>query len=365
MEQLFFELLQVAVGRRVCLSRTPSPEEWQTLFGWSGKQTVMGVCFVAVQRLHSQGQVPPQRLIFEWLGAAEQIRQVNDVVTKRCKTVQKRFSDEGIRSAILKGQAIATYYGEELQQYRQSGDIDVYVDCGLQRALQFAKANGKDDTPKWDYKHLHLDVFRDTEVEVHYRVEVLLNLWKNRRLQCWLKANEAMLFDEGSELTMPSCAFNTFYILLHIYRHFLYEGVGMRQLMDYYFVLEKNDGRMPAFADGSTLEDVLRYFGMMRFAQGLMWVMRTVFNIDKRLLPIAPLESEGRFILNEVMTGGNFGHYGERQKKSPSHGKLQTVKVVCQHNLHLLRHYPADGVWAPLWFVWHKCWKNNMKRKLK
>lgn len=365
MEQLFFELLQVAVGRRTCLSRPPSPEEWQTLFEWSGKQAVMGVCFVAIQRLHSQGQVPPQSLIYEWLGAAEQIRQTNAVVTKRCMTVQKRFADEGIRSAILKGQAIATNYGEELQQYRQSGDIDVYVDCGLQRALQFAKANGKDDTPKWDYKHLHLDVFRDTEVEVHYRVEVLLNLWKNRRLQRWLKANEAMLFDEESELTMPSCAFNTFYILLHIYRHFLYEGVGMRQLMDYYFVLVKNDGRMPAFADGRTLEGVLRYFGMMRFGRGLMWVMQAVFGTEQRLLPVEPLESEGRFILDEVMTGGNFGHYDERLKKTTGHGKLHTVMAVCHHNLHLLRHYPADVVWAPLWFPWHKSWKLWTRIKMK
>ena len=55
--------------------------------------------------------------------------------------------------------------------------------------MQFAYDNGQKDV-NWDYKHLHLDVFKDAEVEVHYRVEVLLNLWKNKRLQRWFREHQ-------------------------------------------------------------------------------------------------------------------------------------------------------------------------------
>lgn len=55
-EQLFFELIQVAIGKLICLSRTPSEEEWKELYEIDKKQSLVGVCFAGVQRL--QGQHP-------------------------------------------------------------------------------------------------------------------------------------------------------------------------------------------------------------------------------------------------------------------------------------------------------------------
>ena len=269
------------------------------------------------------------------------------------------MTEAGIRSSILKGQAVAGFYGEELAMYRQSGDIDVYVDCGMERALAFAQDAGQHKV-KWDYKHLHLDVFQDTEVEMHYRVEVMLNLWKNSRLQRWFKAHTEEIFANGTNgMVTPMVEFNVFYILLHIYRHFLYEGVGMRQLMDYYFVLRHTDT-----TENTEIIKILKKFGMMRFARGIMWVMQKVFGLEEKYMVCEPLEREGRFILKEVMAGGNFGHYDERLHNS-RHSKLETVKSICQHNRHLVQHYPSEVVWPPVWFAWHKCWKTRMQMKLK
>jgi len=296
--------------------------------------------------------------------------------------LQKKLEDSGIRSSILKGQGIASYYGE-LASLRQPGDIDIYVDCERKKALQFAKSVGSKDV-EWDYKHLHLDVFPDTEVEVHYRVEVLLNLRKNRKLQKWFKGIEDDIFGqevnlsrirESENLCIPTVEFNLFYILLHIYRHFLYEGVGVRQLMDYYFVLKANTNNpndtngslrsklhenhnenLSSSTDYTDLTDLLKQFGMWKFARGLMWVMQRVFGLEKEYMICEPQEDEGRFILSEVMEGGNFGHYDERLS-SDQGGKLQTMKKVVKHNVHLMRHYPSEIIWPPVWFVWYKLWK--------
>lgn len=368
---IFFDLLKVAVGQKRCLSYTPNAEEWQKMFDMAEKQAVLGVCFKAVEVLHLQKQTPPQELLYEWIGAAESIRATNELVNKRCSKLQANLDAAGIRSSILKGQAIAKLYRNvdlglnlndnsvDLSMYRQSGDVDVYVDCGLKEALQFAKKNGCKDV-EWDYKHLHLNVFQDTEVEIHYRVEVMLNIWKNRKLQKWFKKHEEWLFCQQEELIAPTIEFNRFYILLHIYRHFLYEGVGMRQLMDYYFVLKAQN---ESIIDNAQLIITLKEFAMMRFARGIMWVMQTVFGLEKEYLICEPLEREGQFILKEIMTGGNFGHYDERINKN-RHGKMDTVKAVCKHNWHLIQHYPSEVIWPPIWFVCHKCWKITMRRQL-
>lgn len=412
---LLLELLQIALGKRDRLSHVPSKEEWRDLFADAQKQSVVGIAFAGVQRLPEE-QWPPRALLFEWIGAAESIKQRNATLDRQCVKLQKRFGEAGIRSSILKGQGVARYYNDrpsssiinenpehnssriletsrtsdqgragefenstsnmhELSSLRQPGDIDIFVDCGRERALQFAHDCGMRDV-RWDYKHLHLHVFKDTEVEVHYRVEVLLNLWKNRKLQKWLKDHEDMLFSQNGDLVTPTVEFNRFYILLHIYRHFLYEGVGLRQLMDYFFVLKtacgrpsssisneklkQNQSRIIEFENSSMdyaeLTDWLKQFGMWKFARGVMWVLQEAFGLEKEYMLGEPLESEGRFILSEVMAGGNFGHHDKRLS-SDKRGKLQTVKKVVKHNAHLMRHYPAEIIWPPLWFVWHKWWK--------
>lgn len=355
MGRLFFELLRVAVGQQDCLSHTPTAYEWRELYAMAEKQAVLGICFHGVERLHKQKQTPPQDLLFEWIGITEYIKQKNAFLDKQCEKLQAMLKEVGIRSSILKGQGIARYYGE-LAHFRQPGDIDIYVDCGRDRALQFAYDNGQKDV-NWDYKHLHLDVFKDAEVEVHYRVEVLLNLWKNKRLQRWFREHQDAIQSskfkvQGGEIITPTTEFNVFYILLHIYRHFLYEGVGLKQIVDYYMTLRMvNCSRLMVHDYVNAVHE----FRMEKFAKGLMWVMHETLGMSREWMLWEPDEKEGRYILNQVMTGGNFGHHDERLKHTC--GKIGAVKAILTHNLHLLTHYPSDVIWAPVWIVWHKLWK--------
>lgn len=55
-------------------------------------------------------------------------------------------------------------------------------------------------------------------------------------LQC---SNVVILPDGFGEITVPTLSFNVIYILSHLYRHVFTEGIGLRQLLDYYFVIEK------------------------------------------------------------------------------------------------------------------------------
>lgn len=56
--------------------------------------------------------------------------------------------------------------------------------------------------------------------------------WFDRRF-----SDSDVLMVGGKEIHVTSLAFNRIYVLNHIYRHLLYEGVGLRQFLDYYFVL--------------------------------------------------------------------------------------------------------------------------------
>lgn len=214
---------------------------------------------------------------------AAKIQQRNELVNRQCAELAESLKLRGYRSCVLKGQGVAALYKFrdenleliDLSALRQSGDIDVYVDCGRAKAIEFARSI--QDEVDWDYKHLHLDIFTDTEVELHYVPEVLLNLRKNKKLQKWFKDHQDMIFTKQGELVSPSVEFNACYILLHIYRHFLYEGVGLRQLIDYYFVLRAANKEGFKVSGGQEFQELLRTFGMMRFVRGVMWIIAHVF----------------------------------------------------------------------------------------
>lgn len=360
-DKLFFELLQIALGNRERLSVVPSVEEWTEMYAEPERQAVTGILLQGIERLPAE-QRPSQEILLQWIGVGQMIEQQNRLLDERCKWLLDKLKNAGLDGTILKGQGIAQLYDKELRSQRQSGDIDVYVNCGIRKALAFAKSQGLKDV-EWDYKHLHLNLWDDIEVEMHYRVEVLLNLWKNRRLQKWFQKHQDAMFcnlnhnDNLNEIVTPTVEFNVFYILLHIYRHFLYEGVGLRQIVDYYFVLKAIANTDSTDKTDYALEAVSQ-FGMEKLAKGLMWMMHEALGMPREWMLWEPNEKEGKYILEEVMAGGNFGHHDERLQHGG--GKWNTVKQVCMHNWHLLSHYPSDVIWAPVWFLWHKVWKTWM-----
>ena len=346
---LFFELIRVAMGQQGCLSLTPSAGEWLLLYEMAERQALLGVCFAGVKKLEQQQQMPPQQLYFQWLAVAAQIQGRNEQQNKQCRELQKRLNDSGLRSSILKGQGVAALYPEELQMLRQPGDIDVYVDCGRRKALEYVRSIGQKNV-EWDIKHLHLHIFKDTEVEMHYQVENLMVPWRNRRWHRWYEEHTEDIFCQQGDLITPYVAFNQVYILLHTFRHAVTGGVGLRQVMDCYFVVQSLELRVHGY------ENLLRSFGMLRFTRGLMWLLGHVFGLERERMLCEPDEKEGRFLLDEIMQGGNFGHYDERYK-TRRRGHVWTLLKITRRNVRLLTYYPMEVLWTPWWYVRHFFWK--------
>lgn len=166
MNQLFYELIQVALGVRVCLSHSPTADEWRSLYDMAKKQSLVGVCFAGVQRLVEQRQEPPEMLYLTWMGMAAKIQQRNEVVNRQCTELQARLAADGFRSCVLKGQGVASIYSEHLRGLRQSGDIDVWMDAPKGEVVEYVMK--KASTNEFDQKHIHFHYFDDTEVEVHW-----------------------------------------------------------------------------------------------------------------------------------------------------------------------------------------------------
>ncbi len=281
-------------------------------------------------------------------------------------------------------------------------------------------------------------------VELHSTPALLNSPLHNSRLQRWLKrnadlqcSNRIALPNNAGEVAVPTLSFNIIYQLCHLFHHCFYEGVGLRQIVDYYLVLKNTDfsgntngvsgntdegclflntdftdftDRIGGNAesdgslmntdftdftdrlDGNTdrgcfllntdctdctdsssgglgevdsggalvaLQEVLKWLGLWEFAGAVMYVLREVMGLDEKRMICVPDERRGRLLLEEIMAGGNFGRYDERNNFGQ--GALWHNIQRFRRDWRMLRFYPSEALSEPLFRACHFLWRWKQK----
>lgn len=349
---LIQELIAVSLGVRQTLGHVPDESEWQRLFQTAEQQAVAGVCFVGVQRLREQGVGPSRELYKKWLTAAARIRQLNGQMNRWTSELCRNIEAAGISCCVLKGQSLGRWYGEQFAMLRQSGDIDVWMLANHREVIRWGQA--RSGIWYYDYHHADLTAFHGVEVELHYRPTISRNLWRNHRLQQWFReegSNLIQYWDEAG-FPVPGQSFNLVLVLNHNFWHLLYEGVGMRQMMDLYFVLLHADN-----TDVSAVRNLLQHFGLRKFASASMWLMHEVFGLPASRMICEPDEQSGRFLLQEVLLAGNFGHYDARLNRGRFKSRFMLMLNWMKHSFRLFRYYPAEVLWTPVGILYISLWR--------
>lgn len=355
----FIKLLRITLGHTERFPSDISNDEWARIFTIAQQQTLVGVLFSGIERLPVELR-PPRHLLLQWYAMTERIKQTNKLLNKRAVETEEYFVNENFACCILKGQGVAVYYPNP--PLRTPGDIDLWLDGGHEHIHDFART--RVGLQGVTYQHIHYPLYNDVEVEVHTTPGSLSSPWINRRLQRYFKEivetkcfSRASLPEGVGEITVPEVEFNLVYLLLHMYKHLLGEGIGLRQMMDYYYTLMQP-------IDADVRERVvwrLKEFKMLRFARATMYVMREVFGLDDALMLVAPDEDEGRFLLNEIMLSGNFGKYDARIDHKNHHWLLPRVWNSIKRKWKFLTHYPNELLWDIPFRMWQYCWSRWVK----
>lgn len=267
----------------------------------SKKQSLVGICFAGLQKLYnSVNQEPKTQNLDEvqyltWMGMAAKIQQRNEVVNRQCVELQAKLAADGFKSCILKGQGVAQTYPDQLKGLRQSGDIDVWMWCEgslkERRAKIIEYARKREPDAKAFIHHVDCRVFEDTETEFHYLPSWFNSPISHSRFLKWCESQiEEQMNHKIGEITTPTAFFNSIYLLAHIYQHLFQEGIGLRQLMDFYFILCSDEAKS---IDRAEWVKTVRTFSMGRLAGAIMWVLHEVFALSKELMLCEQDEKEG------------------------------------------------------------------------
>lgn len=370
----FLEFLRYCIGDAQQPPVSAKGIDWMEMMAWAESQAIVGVVYQGILKGGKELEIPFDDLM-EWVGYAQQIEAQNRLVNQRCVEIAAAFQNDGFETCILKGQGNAAMYPSPL--LRNPGDIDLWVRrqnnderqsnrltgfsrqkdirTEIKEIIRFVKERNPEARAL--YHHIDLGEFKGVEVEVHYRPSFLSDPVHNRRLQKWFRCHTestdtAELADGVGRINVPNWEFNVVFQLSHVYNHLLHEGIGLRQIIDYYYLLKTTNFTNFTNFEGHSL---LRRLGLWEIAGAMMWVLNEVLGLEETYLIAPKDERRGRLLLAEIMKGGNFGFYDVENQRADSQLKKNWLRI--RRDLRMMRYFPSECLWEPVFRVYHFFWR--------
>ena len=238
---LFVELIQVALGTRTELSRIPSENEWEQIYDTAAKQSLVGVVLSGIEAIRAKNVElsVPKVLLLQWIGEVQVIEQQNKKLNEAAEHLTSIFKNGGLRSCVLKGQGVTRSYdvrckksdvrgknseqssdSSRVQEFkgsqdllneramletsgslslrRQPGDIDLWVEGGREKVLQFLKSSCL-KTGTVVIHHVDTSIIDGVETEVHFLPSYSYNYLRYIKYKKFFKEEANQQFDHFDE----------------------------------------------------------------------------------------------------------------------------------------------------------------------
>ncbi len=404
--QIFFDFLRFCIGSAKEIPGSLKEVDWKELYAIAKKQCLVGILFDGIKKLPAEYVGMKKELLLQWMAESQMLEKANVRLNDAAIQISEWFGKKGFRTCILKGQGNALMYPNPYS--RTPGDIDIWVEGEDKRVISFVRSISphekacyhhiefpsykgvevevhyrpsfllcflhnrklqkyyervKEEQFSHCYHHIEFPSYKGVEVEVHYRPSFLLCFLHNRKLQKYYERvkeeqfSHRVMFGEQREVAIPTVEFNLIFQLTHIYAHLMNEGIGLRQLVDYYYVLISDD--LSLIRD--RVQKELKELGLWKFAGGIMYIMQEVFGMPASRLIVPPNEKYGKFVLDEVLEAGNFGKHDARNRfgRSQLGHNLQRV----YRDIRLVRYFPGEALCEPIFRTWHFFWRLKHRRQ--
>lgn len=348
---LFQELILISLGKRDGFSRRLTDKDWTSIYMEAQRQSLAGVLLTGVEKVIASGENKPKFLI-QWIAQTLTLENRNRQLDARCKDITDIFNGIGLRCCVLKGQGVAMLYPNPLR--RQSGDIDLWVEGNRGDIYKTLKARWK--VGETVIHHADVEIFKDTPTEIHFIPSFTYSPFLYRKYKKFFKRyadRQFANYDKTVGFAYPTPEFNAVYSLMHIFHHVLHEGIGLRQLLDYYYILKSLDKeqRLPVFEE-------MRHLGLAKFVEVVMYVEQRMFGLESEFWLCQPNERLGKHLLAEIELAGNFGKYDERNQQVNRKNGMHVYLHNVRRNFVFFEFAPSEVLWAPIWkpchFVWRK-----------
>lgn len=323
-KQIFTELLQAALRKGGEVPYLPTAKEWTRVYEESERQAIVGVMLSGLDKISST-QRPPQELLLQWIGVGQMIEQRNAVMDNAVVSLCKRLDSHDIQYLVVKGQTVAALYPQK--GTRQSGDIDFIVHpSDWERTYRlFAYELGEETIDTHSEKHVEWE-----KDGISYEMHRWLNDFASKEHQRYW--DEVVMKEawehpysveiEGYDIPTLAPVYNVLFIFVHLFYHLINEGVGLRQFVDWYVLIDTLE------ISAESLEKCLKGIGLYDAFCGCGAVLTDYLGLQEEKFPFAISEKYHKLahkIVENILKVGNFGH--NRQYAHP-HGVIHGLQQM-------------------------------------
>lgn len=274
--------------------------QWECVLELGTAQGVTGLLFSGVESLPPEIVVPEQ-VIFRLMVEADRIMRKTGKVSKAADSLVKALEAKGLHPIIMKGPAVAAYYQDP--NLRESGDLDIFLRPGeFEAAVDTLSIKDYHKDPDGNI----LYSWEGVPIDQHPRY---FDLHSKKSLELETDSPEARLL----------------MLSLHIRKHCMGAGVGLRQICDmamaYRALLKQSDNQ--------------RLLDLYKKSRSSRWNLLLASFIKEYLGDVPLPYAAGTSLPNPaplhkiVFSGGSFGHYdpSRRQalKKGGASRKIDTL----------------------------------------
>lgn len=322
-EKELFDLLKLSLWSRSdsALQQLDGEEEvvaerlrnffWNAFFRLAKEQCVIGLTADVLVSCKGKIGVPGDVLLI-WIGLTMKLEQHNLKMNRMVISLYGKLRSLGWHPVLMKGQAFAQNYPNPL--HRVCGNIDLYIkqqdDCKktIDWAIRVGGHAHQGNESAWEHKHFAVDL-KGFEVELHYQMCRFENHRLQQRLQNIIDhefaANDPYYVQiEGEEIETVPPTLSVLHQLMHITRHLLEAGIGIRQICDLAVYVDRHCDEINA--------DVLRQYveelQLDEVAEALGYILVEMLGLKKEKWPLGIVADHAGFIIREIFDGGNFGH---------------------------------------------------------
>ena len=334
-EALFFALLRKALwDSDETLPRSIAAEEVEDIIGAAQKSAVAGLIANAI--IDNNINVGP-----DWptkLTAISVLLKItNQKIDKGVAELVKLMNGCGEEYIIVKGQTLAPLY--RLRQARTPGDTDFVVKDYL-KATKTLREEWGIKLPKKIFDKEVSFTYNENIYELHTR---LVSFGRKKHRQHWERfiaaSPKATIEVDGTEVATLAPTQYALYVFVHLFFHFIDEGIGMRHLCDWAVVLQKWEKEI----DHRMLHETLRALEMEKAFCAFGSIIVSKLGVTAFPWEITDEDRrEGEIILNDILSIGNFGTSKRETKSGKWRYKLETTRLLLKNCVKYYRLAPSE-----------------------
>lgn len=298
-QQALFSLIKTALGKQE-KAEYSEKTDWQAVRLESFKQAVFLLTFDAVKRSALSDEVKALwnraegNAVFNNINSFYSVSEMDRVMRKN-----------NFRYVVLKGIAAAYYYPYYF--LRALGDVDFLIDSKYRSEVE--NALEADGYRKRDTNHICHVVFKKPgqNLEMHFDVPGIPYGIQGDYVREYMNGvlDDSINFEvDGSVFELPHPKYHGLILLLHMEKHMLSEGIGLRHLIDFICFVDKTAGDKFWNTD---LLPLLKKIGLYKYTQVMTKIGAMYFGTHCPDWAVDAEEELCDAVMQDILDGGNFG----------------------------------------------------------